>query len=59
MGCIVEITTMEELEALMCDNVLPPQKYQEAFYRLKNRDAQRMIMYATEIYILSGGVVDL
>ena len=56
MGWTVEINTLEELEALMCGNVLPAPKYPDAYYRLPRRSAvRRMVMYATEIVELSGG----
>lgn len=35
MGWTGEINTLEELEALMCDNVLPAPKYPDAYYRLR------------------------
>ena len=34
MGWTGEISTLEELEALMCGNILPAQKYPDAYYRL-------------------------
>lgn len=56
MGWTGEINTLEELEALMCGNVLPAPKYPDAYYRLPRRSAvRRMVMYATEIVELSGG----
>lgn len=60
MGWTGEINTLEELEALMCGNVLPAQKYPDTYYRLPRRSAvRRMIMYATEIMLMSGGEIDL
>lgn len=57
MGWTGEISTMEELEALM-DNVLPVQKYPDAYYRLPRRSVvKRLINYATEIFLMSGGTV--
>ena len=38
MGWTGEISTLEELEALM-DGVLPAPKYPDAFYRLLRRSA--------------------
>ena len=55
MGWTGEINTLEELEALMCGNVLPAPKYPDAFYRLRRGTAKRLIMYATEIYLMNGG----
>ena len=58
MGWMGEISTLEELEALMCDNVLPAAKYPDAYYRLPRRSVvRRMIMYATEIVLMNGGVI--
>lgn len=58
MGWMGEISTLEELEALMCDNVLPAPKYPDVYYRLPRRSAvRRLITYATEIVLVSGGVV--
>lgn len=55
MGWIGEINTLEELEALMCGNVLPAAKYPNAFYRLRKGTVKRLIMYATEIVLMNGG----
>lgn len=55
MGWTGEINTLEELEALMCGNVLPAPKYPDAFYRLRRGTAKRLIMYATEIVLMNGG----
>lgn len=56
MGWTGEINTLEELEALMCGNVLPAPKYPDAYYRLPCRSAvKRLIIYATEIALMSGG----
>lgn len=58
MGWMGEISTLEELEALMCGNVLPAAKYPDAYYRLPRRSAvRRLIMYATEIVLMNGGVI--
>lgn len=58
MGWTGEINTLEELEALMCDNALPAPKYTDAYYRLPRRSAvKRLITYATEIVLMSGGVI--
>lgn len=58
MGWTGEINTLEELEALMCDNVLPAPKYPDAYYRLPRMSAaKRLITYATEITLLRGGVL--
>lgn len=58
MGWTGEISTLEELEALMCGNILPAQKYPDAYYRLPCRSAvKRLITYATEIALMSGGAV--
>lgn len=58
MGWTGEINTLEELEALMCGNVLPAAKYPDAYYRLPRRSAvKRLITYATEITLLRGGVL--
>lgn len=60
MGWTGEINTLEELEALMCDNVLPAAKYPDAYFRLPRRSAvRRMIMYATRIVLMNGGVIGL
>lgn len=55
MGWTGEINTLEELEALMCGNVLPATKYPDAFYRLRKGTVKRLIMYATEIVLMNGG----
>lgn len=56
MGWTGEINTLEELEALMCGNILPAQKYPDAYYRLPRRSAvKRLITYETEIALMSGG----
>lgn len=58
MGWTGEINTLEELEALMCDNVLPAARYPDAYYRLPRMSAaKRLITYATEIVLMSGGVI--
>lgn len=58
MGWTGEINTLEELEALMCGNVLPAAKYPDAYYRLPRRSAvRRLIKYVTEIVLMSGGVI--
>ncbi len=58
MGWTGEISTLEELEALMCGNILPAQKYPDAYYRLPRRSAvKRLITYVTEIALMSGGAV--
>ena len=58
MGWTGEINTLEELEALMCGNVLPVQKCPDAYYSLPRRSAvRRLIMYATEIVLMNGGVI--
>ena len=42
----------------MCGNILPAQKYPDAYYRLPRRSAvKRLITYATEIALMSGGAV--
>ena len=47
-----EINTLEELEALMCDNVLPEFELPEAFYRLPmNSAARRLIIYLSKVYM--------
>ena len=56
MGWTGEINTLEELEALM-DGVLPAPKYPDAFYRLRKGTVKRLIMYATEITLMVGGVI--
>lgn len=57
MGWMGEIDTLEELEALM-DNVLPAQKYPDAYYRLPRRSVvKRLITYAAELFLMSGGVL--
>lgn len=56
MGWTGEINTLEELEALMCGNVLPAPKYPDAYYRLPRRSAvKRLTTYAAEIALMSGG----
>ena len=58
MGWKGEISTLEELEALMCGNVLPAAKYPDAYYRLPRMSAvKRLITYATEIVLMSGGAI--
>lgn len=61
MGWTGEINTLEELERLMCGNVLPAAKYPDSYYRLPRRSAvKRLITYATEateIVLMSGGVI--
>ena len=58
MGWTGEINTLEELEELMCGNVLPAAKYPDAYYRLPRRSAvRRLITYVTEIVLMSGGVI--
>lgn len=60
MGWTGEINTLEELEALMCGNVLPAAKYPEEHCRLPRRSAvKRLITYATEIVLMNGGVIEL
>lgn len=60
MGWMGEISTLEELEALMCGNVLPAAKYPDTYFRLPRRSAvRRMIMYATEIVLMNGGGIGL
>lgn len=53
MGWIGQIDTMEELEALMCDNVLPRNDMPEAFYACETilaPNARRLIKYQCKIY---------
>ena len=60
MGWTGEINTLEELEALMCGNVLPAAKYPDAYYRLpRGSVVKRLITYATEIVLMNGGVIEL
>ena len=54
MGWTAQISTMEELEALMCGNILPREKYPQAYYRMRRSTARRLITYATEITALRG-----
>lgn len=54
MGWTAQISTMEELEALMCGNELPREKYPQAYYRMRRSPARRLITYATEITALRG-----
>lgn len=57
MGWMGEVGTLEELEALMCGNVLPAPKYPDAYYRLRRSPLKRMITYATEIALMGGGMI--
>lgn len=53
MGWTGEINTLEELEALMCDNVLPAPKYPDAYYRLPRRKAVNLYneVRAVAVYV--------
>ena len=57
MGWTAQISTMEEIEAIMCGNVLPREKYPQAYYRMRRSQARRLITYATEIVSLKGTTV--
>lgn len=53
MGWIGQISSLEELEALMCGNVLPENDMPEFFYMYERRmtpDARRLIMYQCLIH---------
>lgn len=53
MGWIGQISSLEELEALMCGNVLPENDMPEFFYMYERRmtpGARRLIMYQCLIY---------
>lgn len=53
MGWIGQISSLEELEALMCGNVLPENDMPEAFYACENKlapNARRLITYQCRIY---------
>nr|DAH23260.1 MAG TPA: hypothetical protein [Caudoviricetes sp.] len=54
MGWTAQISSLEELEALMCGNILPREKYPQAYYRMRRSPARRLITYATEITALRG-----
>lgn len=52
MGWIGEISTLEELEALMCGNILPVDELPESFYRLApGSGARRLILYLSKMYM--------
>lgn len=58
MGWIGQISSLEELEALMCDNVLPENDLPEFFYMYERRMtpvARRLIMYQCMICRSFGG----
>lgn len=53
MGWIGQISTLEELEALMCGNVLPENDLPEFFYmyeRMVSPGVRRLIIYQCKIF---------
>ena len=56
MGWTAQISSLEELEALMCGNILPREKYPQAYYRMSKSLVRRLITIATEIVSLKGTV---
>lgn len=58
MGWMGEISTLEELEALMCGNVLPAAKYPDAYYRLPRMSAVRGLLHNCDgDSFMSGGAI--
>lgn len=51
MGWICEISSLEELEALMCGNIVPESNLPDAFYTADiSSGARRLILYLTKIH---------
>lgn len=51
MGWICEISSLEELEALMCGNIVPESNLPDAFYTACiSSGARRLIVYMNKIH---------
>lgn len=51
MGWKCEISSLEELEALMCDNIIPESNLPDAFYTAGiSSGARRLILYLSKIH---------